>query len=73
MSVVPKIKLAILVPLNIRCRNTVYNQKGPLILRTTHVLFVQIFKNPSHATVKYRINVLQYTIHEEVDWSVQKM
>ena len=28
----------ILEPLNIRCRNVAYNQKGPIILRTTHTL-----------------------------------
>ena len=26
-----------LVPLNIRCRNQIYKQKGPIILRTTYI------------------------------------
>ena len=31
----------VLVPLNIRCRNTIYNQKGPIILGTTHIVFLE--------------------------------
>ena len=27
-----------LVPLNIKCRNIIYNQKGPIVLRTTHIM-----------------------------------
>ena len=29
-----------LVPLNIRCRTRTYHKKGPMILGTTHVLFL---------------------------------
>ena len=30
---------SILVPLNTRCRNIIYNQKAPTILRTTRIGF----------------------------------
>ena len=33
----------ILVPLNVRCRNLIHNQKGPKILRTTRVFNFQGF------------------------------
>ena len=32
-----------MVPLNSRCRNIIYNQKGPVILGTTHLLFLFLF------------------------------
>ena len=36
--VVPKIRGPIFVALNIRCCNITYNQKVPIILRTTHIV-----------------------------------
>ena len=39
VRVVPKIGVPFLVVLNIRCRNIIYDQKGPIIFSTTHVQY----------------------------------
>ena len=38
-----QIRVPCLVPLNIMCRSLVYNQKGPLILRTPHLVMHGVY------------------------------
>ena len=39
MRVVPIVGVSFLVPLNIRCHDIIYDQKGPIIFSTTHVQY----------------------------------
>ena len=42
-----------LVPLNIRCHNIIYNQKGPMVSRTTHA--IRIMENQMEKNIEDEI------------------
>ena len=67
--VVPRTRVPSLVSLNIRCRNKIYNQKGPTSFRATHILVRRMITTMENLMKKH---VEQHTENAMDAWRVSR-